>query len=206
MMTESFFLPVRLMGESGKEVVPMGQGTELYRRYLSGDDSAAEALVELYKDGLMLYINRYTENIFLAEELMEEVFFRLLTRRPRFFGKSSFKTWLFAMARNVALDQLRRDSRSAALPEEEWIRAETADAERHYLKKEQALRLHEAIKHLPPEYSRVLYLIYFEDFSNADAARVLGKTKRQVENLSYRAKQALRRQLETEGFDYERYE
>ena len=47
---------------------------------------------------------------------------------------------------------------------------------------------------------------YFEDFSNAEAARVLGKTKRQVENLSYRARQALRRQLETEGFAYEGYE
>lgn len=184
----------------------MDQGTELYRRYLSGDDTAAEALIGLYKDGLMLYINRYTENIFLAEELMEEVFFRLLTRRPRFFGRSTFKTWLFAMARNLAMDQLRRDAKSAELPEAELIRAETADVERQYLKKEQALRLHEAIKLLPPDYSRVLYLVYFEDFSNAEAAQVLGKTRRQVENLRYRAKQALRRQLEKEGFDHEGYE
>lgn len=184
----------------------MEQGTELYRRYLSGDDTAAEALIGLYKDGLMLYINRYTENIFTAEELMEEVFFRLLTRRPRFFGRSSFKTWLYAMARNLALDQLRRDSRRGELPEAELLQTQTADAERQYLKREQALRLHEAIKRLPPDYSRVLYLIYFEDFSNADAARVLGKSKRQVENLIYRAKLALRRQLETEGFVYEKYE
>ena len=183
----------------------MEQGTELYRRYLGGDDSAAEALIGLYKDGLMLYINRYTENIFQAEELMEEVFFRLLTRKPRFFGKSSFKTWLFAMARNLALDQIRRAAKSAELPDAELIRAETADVERQYLKKEQTLRLHEAIKRLPPDYSRVLYLIYFEDFSNAEAAQVLGKTKRQVENLSYRAKQALRRQLEMEGYDNEGY-
>lgn len=183
----------------------MEQGTELYRRYLGGDDSAAEALIGLYKDGLMLYINRYTENIFLAEELMEEVFFRLLTRKPRFFGKSSFKTWLFAMARNLALDQIRRAAKSAELPDAELIQAETADVERQYLKKEQTLRLHEAIKRLPPEYSRVLHLIYFEDFSNAEAAQVLGKTKRQVENLSYRAKQALRRQLEMEGYDNEGY-
>lgn len=184
----------------------MEQGTELYRRYLAGDDAGAEALIGLYKDGLMLYLNRYTENIFLAEELMEETFFRLLTRRPRFFGRSSFKTWLYAMGRNLALDHLRRDSKTGELPEEELVRAETADVERQYLKKEQALRLHDAIKRLPPDYSRVLYLIYFEDFSNAEAAQVLGKSKRQVENLSYRAKQALRRQLETEGFTYERYD
>lgn len=184
----------------------MEQGTELYRRYLRGDDTAAEALIGLYKDGLMLYINRYTENIFQAEELMEEVFFRLLTRRPRFLGKSSFKTWLYAMARNLALDHLRRSSRELALPETELLRAEAEDLERQYLKKEQALRLHDAIKRLPPDYSRVLYLIYFEDFSNAETARVLGKTKRQVENLSYRAKQALRRELEMEGSIYENHE
>ncbi len=184
----------------------MDRGTELYQRCLSGDDSAVEALIGQYKDGLMLYINRYTENIFQAEELMEEVFFRLLTRRPRFFGRSSFKTWLFAMARNLALDQLRRESRLAELPEEALIRAQTEDVERQYLKKEQALQIHDAIKRLPPDYGRVLYLIYFEDFSNAEAARVLGKTKRQVENLGYRARQALRKQLETEGFAYEGYE
>lgn len=184
----------------------MDQGAELYRRYLSGDDAAVETLIGLYKDGLMLYINLYTENIFQAEELMEEVFFRLLTRRPRFFGRSSFKTWLYAMARNLALDHLRRSSRETELPERALLRAETADLERLYLKKEQALRLHDAIKRLPPDYSRVLYLIYFEDFSNTETARVLGKTKRQVENLSYRAKQALRRELEQEGFDDEKHD
>lgn len=186
----------------------MDQGSALYRRYLNGDDGAVEELIGEYKDGLMLYLNRYTENIFLAEELMEETFFRLLTRCPRFFGRSSFKTWLYAMARNLALDYLRRSSRIQELTGTDRIRAETqgADLERQYLKREQTIRLHDAIKKLPQTYGQVLYLIYFEDFSNAEAARVLGKTKRQIENLSYRAKQALRRQLEMEGFSYEGYE
>lgn len=186
----------------------MDRGTELYRRYVSGDDTAAEALIGLYKDGLMLYLNRYTENIFLAEELMEETFFRLLTRRPFFLGRSGFKTWLYAIARNLALDHLRRSARTSELTDAELVRAEAAgaDLERQYLRQEQAVRLHNAIKKLPPDYSRVLYLIYFEDFSNAETARVLGKSRRQVENLSYRAKQALRRQLETEGFTYEGYD
>ena len=181
----------------------MDQGTELYRRFLSGDDAAAEALIGQYKDGLMLYINRYTENIFQAEELMEEVFFRLMTRRPRFFGRSSFKTWLFAMARNLALDQLRRDSRSAEFPEEALIRAETEDVERQYLKKEQALRLHDAIKRLPPDYSRVLYLVYFEDFSNEEISKIIRKSRNGTSVLLHRAKQALKNQFEKENFDYE---
>lgn len=186
----------------------MDDGAKLYRRYLSGDDGAAEALIGLYKDGLMLYLNRYTDNIFAAEELMEETFFRLLTRRPLFFGRASFKTWLYTIARNLALDHLRKNARMADLSDEDLHRIEDAEngLERQYLQQEQALQLHSALKKLPADYSRVLYLIYFEDFSNAEAARVLGKSRRQIENLSYRAKQALRKILETEGFAYEGYE
>lgn len=183
----------------------MDHGEQLYRRYLGGDDGAVEELIGLYKDGLMLYLNRYTDNIFTAEELMEETFVRLVTRRPRFFGRSGFKTWLYAIARNLAMDHLRKNARMSDLSAEDLGRIEDAetDLEREYLKQEQALVLCAALKKLNPDYSRVLYLIYFEDFSNAEVAKVLGKTRRQVENLSYRAKLALRKQLEQEEFDYE---
>ncbi|MBQ6211891.1 MAG: RNA polymerase subunit sigma-24, partial [Ruminococcus sp.] len=53
-------------------------------------------------------------------------------------------------------------------------------------------------------YSQVLYLTYFEGFSNSEAAKILDKNNRQIENLIYRAKQALKAQLEKEGFVYEK--
>ena len=46
-------------------------------------------------------------------------------------------------------------------------------------------------------------MIYFEDFRNEQVAAVMGKSKKQIENLVYRAKQALKAELEKEGFVYE---
>lgn len=183
----------------------MDHGAGSYRRYLDGDDMGLVEIIKEYKDGLTLYINSYVRNIFIAEELMEETFFKLVTKRPRFSGRSSFKTWLFTIARNMAVDHLRRSSRLADTPLEDldnYLTEET-DVENEYLKKEQKIILHNAMKKLKSEYFQILYLIYFEDFTNSDAGIIMKKNKRQIENLVYRAKLALKSELEKENFVYE---
>ncbi len=184
----------------------MDNGASSYRRYLDGDDTGLIEIIKDYKDGLALYINGYVSNIFEAEDLMEEVFFRLAVKRPRFSGKSSFKTWIYTIARNVALDYLRSAVKTSVLSIEQYSEgvAEEANVEKQYLIKEQKIILHQAMRRLNGEYFRVLYLLYFEEFSNADAAVVLKKSKRQIENLVYRAKRALRTELDKEGFEYEK--
>ena len=57
---------------------------------------------------------------------------------------------------------------------------------------------------LKPEYAQVLYLIYFEGFTNDETAQIMKKTKKQVIDLLYRAKAALKKQLEKEGYNYDR--
>ena len=56
---------------------------------------------------------------------------------------------------------------------------------------------------LRQEYLQVLYLTCLEGMTNAEAAKIMRKTRRQIENLHYRAKLALKAQLEKEGFVYE---
>ena len=80
----------------------MDSGASNYQRYLAGDDDALVALVRDYKDGLLLFLNRYVRNLSLAEELTEDTFFRLVTKRPRFSPHYSFKTWLYTIGRNTA--------------------------------------------------------------------------------------------------------
>ena len=63
--------------------------------------------------------------------------------------------------------------------------------------------MHKALAKLKPEYQQVLYLIFFEDFSNTEAAAVMKKNNRQIENLVYRAKMSLKSELDKEGFKYE---
>ncbi|MDE7094522.1 MAG: RNA polymerase subunit sigma-24, partial [Oscillospiraceae bacterium] len=48
------------------------------------------------------------------------------------------------------------------------------------------------------------YLSYFEDFSNAETAKIMRKTKRQIENLLYNARKSLKLELEKDGFHYEK--
>ena len=72
----------------------MDNGESSYRRFLSGDkDGLAEVMI-IYRDGLVLYLSSLVCNISLAEEVMEETFVKLYVKKPKFKGKSSFKTWL----------------------------------------------------------------------------------------------------------------
>lgn len=183
----------------------MDNGASSYRRYLDGDDTGLTEIIRDHKDGLTLYIDGYVNNIFVAEELMEEAFFKLAIKRPRFKEKSSFKTWLYTIARNEAIDYLRHNKKisSGSIDEYENYLAEETNVENEYLIKERKILLHRTMRKLNPEYFHVLYLIYFEGFSNSEAAVIMKKNKRQIENLIYRAKNALKTNLEKEGFTYE---
>jgi RNA polymerase sigma-70 factor (ECF subfamily) len=59
------------------------------------------------------------------------------------------------------------------------------------------------LEKLNDDYRQVLYLIYFENFSNTETAKIMGRSERQIRNLLYRAKESLRNILEREGFRYE---
>ena len=183
----------------------MDNGACSYRRFLDGDDNAIAELVGAYKDGLILYLNGYAHNIFVAEELAEDTFFRLITKKPRFGGNSSFKSFLYAIGRNVAVDYIRHRSKVRQIPLEEaenYIAA-VESLEQTYLREEQNLELNRALAQLPEDYRHVLWLSFFEGFSNKEIAAVMHKNERQVRNLLYRAKQLLKSILEKERFVYE---
>jgi len=183
----------------------MENGASSYRRFLDGDDTGIAEIVGEYKDGLILYLNHYVNNLCVAEELTEDTFFRLLVKKPRFSGKSSFKSWLYAIGRNVAVDYIRHNSKLSSTPLEEMedYLSDEQNLEQSYIKEENKIALHKALSKLAPDYRQVLWLVYFEDFSNKEVAVALKKSDRQVKNLLYRAKKSLRSELEKEGFTYE---
>ena len=183
----------------------MDNGASSYRRFLEGDDDGIVQIIKDHKDGLMLYLNSFVQNIHLAEDLTEDTFVKLIARRPRFSGKSTFKTWLYSIGRNVALDSLRRNAKAATVSAEEAmvLIADEVDVARNYLQTERKLQVHEAMKQLNKEYRQVLVLTFFEGFKNEQVASIMGKSKKQIENLVYRAKLSLKSELEKEGFVYE---
>lgn len=177
----------------------MGNDAERYRRYLDGDDLALAELIEEHHKGLTLFLNSIVGNIFAAEELMQETFVRLAVKKPRFRGSTYFKTWLYAIGKHAALDYLRKNARSSFAPIDEKLPG-ADDAEREYLAEESRARLYRAMKKLKPEYAQALYLMYFESFDTAGIAGITGKTKKQVADCLYRAKKALKAELEKENF------
>ena len=183
----------------------MDNGASSYRRFLEGDDNGLVEIIRDYKDGLMLYLNRYVQNIHIAEDLMEDVFVRLVIKRPRFSEKSTFKTWLYSIGRNVAVDYVRKHSKIETVPEEELslILKDEQNIELEYIRNERKIILHRALGRIKSEYSRVLYLIYFESFNITEASFIMKKTYKQTQNLIYRAKLSLKSELEKEGFVYE---
>ena len=182
----------------------MDNGASSYRRFLDGDDSGMVELIRDYKDGLLLYLNSYTNNYSIAEDCVQDTFIKLAVKKPKFREKSSFKTWLYTIGRNVMMSHMRKAARRNDVLIDDCynISAET-DLDKDHLREEQKIRLHQAIKRLKPEYQQVLYLTYFEDFSNIETAHIIGKSKKQVENLLYNARRSPRSELEKEGFDYE---
>lgn len=183
----------------------MDNGAGSYRRFLDGDESGLADIIREYRDGLILYLNNLTGNISLSEELAEDTFVKLGTKKPKDKGKGSFKAWLYTIGRNVAIDHIRRGSKhdKMSLDDCAELTDDENDLERLYIREENKITVHRALRRLKPDYRVVLYLIFFEGFQNAEAADVMHKSKRQIENLIYQAKLSLKSELNKEGFVYE---
>ncbi|MBR5023122.1 MAG: RNA polymerase sigma factor [Oscillospiraceae bacterium] len=181
----------------------MDNGASSYRRFLNGDDKGLGEIVRDYADGLTLYLNGIVNNISLAEELMEETFFRLITKKPKFHPKHTFKTFLYTIGRNVAIDHLRRKRSDASYDDIENYIQDEYDLEKLYIIEQRKITVHRTLKKLNTDYRQVLWLLYFDGLTNAEAAAVMKKNARQMKNLVYRAKSALKSELDKEGFVYE---
>ena len=181
----------------------MEKGLDGYRRFLEGDEGGLEEVIAVYKNGLILYLHGIVLDLYFAEEMAEETFVKLVVKRPHFSGESSFKTWLYAIGRNTALDGLRR-RKSSEIPLDclSEIQDE-ACLEQYYIQEERNRMLHKCIKELKAEYRQVLWLAYFEGFSYKQIARIMRKTIHSVETTAYRARLALKNILIKEGYNDE---
>ena len=186
----------------------MDHGASSYRRFLQGDDSGFEELVRTYSDGLILYLYGYVSDFHLAEDLCEDTFFRLLVKKPRFDGRSGFKTFLYAIGRRVAADHLRKkrgkDTVSLeALAEEGFDLPAKEDVVAAYLRDETHRAVHRALGRLKDTHREILWLVYFEELSVKEAAGVLGKSPHAAESLIHRARLSMKAELDKEGITNE---
>ncbi len=178
------------------------RGALIYARFLEGDEEAFEEIMNEYRHGLMFFINRYVQNIDVAEDIAADVFAHLIFKPKKYNFKVSLKTYLYMLGRSRALDWLRKESKRTHLPLESLYSEPSDDTnslEDIVIRDEQHKELYKAITELPKDYQTAMHLIYFEGLKYEEAAEVMKISKKQIENIVYRAKKILRKSLEVDS-------
>ena len=176
-------------------------GSELYRCFLGGDDQSFTALVKAYRSALVGYITAIIGDETDAEDLAIDSFAVLMSGRKKFNENVLFKTFLFAIGKKLAFKYLRKHRKNASLLSELsiWHKTEISSVADDFFREQDKADISRCMGFLKSDHRSVLYLLFFEDLSYAEAGRVMGKTEGQIRGLVYRAKEALKKKLENES-------
>lgn len=175
----------------------MDDGASSYRRFLNGEEAAFDEVQKLYFDNLTFYINRFTHNLYDAEDLAVDTLLELLIHKNRYNFRTPLNAYLFAIAHNKALNFLRKRDHFRMVPADEAEElADRTSLEEEVLEDERRRALTRELENLPADMQEAVHLVFFEGLSYEDAARVMHKNRKQIDNLLTRAKAMLRTNLE----------
>ena len=179
----------------------MDNGASSYRRFLDGDERAFDRITEELFYPLVFFIDRYVQDIHTAEDIAMDVFSELIVHRHRYHFKVSLKTYLFMLGRSRALDCLRHRKVMNTVELSEAVQVDDGSPalEELVLTDERKRAVNDALAQLPEQLRTAVHLIYFENLSYEEAAKVMKKNRKQVDNLLYRAKKELRIILGKDG-------
>lgn len=183
----------------------MDNGARCYRHFLEGDENAFSEILDMYRDNLIFFINRTVGNLNTAEDIAADCFAELIARPGRYNFSVSLKTYLFSIAHHKTVDYIRHHSRYEMTELDDNIVKSCSyeNFENGILEKEEHKILHKALSQVKDEYREAIHLVFFEELSYEEAAGVMKKSRKQIDNLVYRGKNALRTILDKEGFKYE---
>lgn len=171
----------------------MDNGESSYRRFLDGDESAFDEIMKEYRDSLTFFIDRIVRDMAVAEDIAIDVFTDLIVHRHRYDFRVKLKTYLFMLGRSRALNYVKRRTRIRTVEiSEAEDEADRCSVEEAFLSDERKKIVNRAVEELPDDMRAAVHLVYFEELSYEDAAKVMGKKRKAVDNLLYRAKSMLR--------------
>lgn len=172
----------------------MDNGASSYRRYLDGDEEAFSQIVKDYFDPLIGFIDSYVHDLAAAEDIAIDTFSDLIVHKHRYNFRVSLKTYLFMIGRSRALNYIKRRGRfqMVELSSVENALPEVSSPEQELAVEVRKQAVRSAVTQLGSDMQEAVCLVYFEEMSCNDAAKVMRKTVKQVYNLLYRAKTILR--------------
>ncbi|MFZ2205017.1 MAG: RNA polymerase sigma factor [Minisyncoccia bacterium] len=175
--------------------------TELIDSYLSGDDNALKELIGKYTPQIYNFVRRFV-GVNEADDITQEVFIKVWKNLKKFnVDKSSFKTWIFTIARNTVIDFMRKRKivLFSSLDNEEnfseSIEDEAILPDEVIQKLQDVDLLNSLLEKLPEQYRTVLVLHYQEDMTFDEISQVLNKPSNTVKSHHLRAISQLRRMI-----------
>lgn len=192
--------------EHTQTVLPDMSDAVLAQLVLAGDQDAFEMLVRRYNTPLFNFICRFLGDYDLACDILQQVFLRFYTSLPKLATGEPFKSWLFQVARNCCVDELRRRRRYAIRFSQ--LEVENGDGELTGLcdipdpgplpdelieRRDLQQLLINAIQSLPPKFRSVVVLRYASQLSFSEIGKVLSMPEATAKTYFHRAKALLRK-------------
>jgi RNA polymerase sigma-70 factor (ECF subfamily) len=208
--TQGELLPMDELGLGLQQAAPSTDNT-LVRDFIAGNDAAFTQLVAKYKDSLTNFLNVMVGNYDVAADLAQETFIRVYRNIDRYSNIFQFSTWLYRIATNLAIDEMRyRKRRGQVFYNNIWDNSRTNDAERQemqisdirrgprdeMLRKESSQVLGDAIRSLPEKYRVAFVMKEVQELPYETIARVLRCSTGTIKSRLHRARELLQRKLE----------
>ncbi|HZI48192.1 MAG TPA: RNA polymerase sigma factor [Pyrinomonadaceae bacterium] len=165
----------------------------------SGDTTAFQILYQRYRDPIFRFAYRMLGSVEAAEDVAHDCFLSLIRQPERFdSSKASFRTYLYAAARNQAAKQYSSFGRETTLNDlsQEPVAAERDEPMAQILDNELAFEVAGAIASLPPLQREALVLFEYEELSLAEIGAIVGVDANTVKARLFRAREKLRSKLE----------
>jgi RNA polymerase sigma-70 factor (ECF subfamily) len=170
---------------------------ELVERCRRGDEGAFQELIDRYKTLVFALIARTIQDRSRAEDLAQDVFLKIHRGLPYFRGEARLSTWIYRIVANSCAQAQAPIAAAISLDDDPAERA-TAVLDRRFGDLELRDRLEKAIARLAPRYRLLIAAHYLDGVQYEDLAEALQLPLGTVKASLYRAKQQLRRLLETE--------
>lgn len=178
---------------------------QLVAAILAGDQDRFGDLVERYQGRLVNYLFRLLRNVDEAHELAQDVFLKVYQALDRFDPSYRFSTWVFRVAQNAAIDQIRKrrlrfvplgrpDDGEGELPERE-LPSEDRGPYSELRNRERGEAIQAAIDALPWEYRELIVLRHFGELSYEEIAQLKQMPLGTVKNKLFRGRQTLKEKL-----------
>ena len=174
-----------------------GRERDLVERCRRGDEGAFQELVDEYKRLVFALIARAIPDRSRAEDVAQDVFLRIYRGLPYFRGESRLSTWIYRIVANVCTQEHGRRP-GPRLDERPHQAAAPGATDRQFSDLEVRERLEKAIARLAPNYRLLIAAHYLEGVQYDQLAQALDLPLGTVKTQLYRAKQQLRRILETD--------